>query len=312
MENDYIIGVDGGGTKTAVALADMNGKIIARAVTGISNPRNVGIEAAAKSIAEGIYGVLKRRRNVKVASTFIGLPAIEEEFKNRENEIITEIKKNKKIAVIFKGKIQIGSDQIVAFRSGAHGKDGIVAIDGTGCAVHGWNGGTQAKVNGWGWLADEGSAFWIGQKTFQAILKSFDGRVPDTILEKMALKDLKLKNLDKLVKFVYSDFAKNIPLLFKVCDEAASSGDKVAREILIQAGKEVALSVREVAAKLHFFEQVPLVLVGGAYNSRWVADTAMNEIERYYPKRFDFVVVADPVIGAVKLAIENVKAKSAK
>jgi len=33
----------------------------------------------------------------------------------------------------------------------------------------------------------------------------------------------------------------------------------------------------------------------------------MDDIERYYPGKFDFVVVGDPVIGAVKLAIEAVK-----
>jgi len=306
-KNKFVIGVDGGGTKTSVALADMSGKIVARTVSGASNPRNVGIEAAAKSIGEGIYGILKGKKSAKIAATFVGLPAMEEEFKNRKPEIIRELKKNKKIAKIFEGKVLIGSDQLVAFRSGAHGQDGIVAISGTGCAIHGWNGGRQAKVNGWGWLADEGSAFWAGQKTFQAILKSYDGRVPDTILEKVALKNLKLKNLDKLVDFAYADFAKNVPLLFKVCDEAAGRGDKVAREILVAAGKEISLSVRHVASKLIFSEQVPLVLVGGAYKSRWLADAAMDDVERYYPGKFDFVVVGDPVVGAIRLALEAIK-----
>ena len=294
-KNQFVIGVDGGGTKTAVVLADMSGKIIKRVVVGSSNPRNIGIEIAVKNIAAGVYGVIKGGRSGKVVSTFIGLPAIEEEYRDKKPALIRELKKNKKIAAIFKGKVNIGSDQLVAFRSGANGTDGIVAVAGTG-----WNDGRQAKVNGWGWLADEGSAFWIGQKTFQAILKSYDGRVTDTILEELALKDLKLKSLDKLVDFVYADFAKNIPTLFRICDEAASRGDRIAREILIAAGKEISLSVREVAAKLKFFDQTPLVLVGGAYLSRWVADTAMNEIDRYYPKRFD-------LIGAVKLAIESIK-----
>jgi N-acetylglucosamine kinase-like BadF-type ATPase len=305
-QNQYVIGVDGGGTKTAVALADMEGKIVARAVTGIANPRNVGLAVAAKNIAQGISKVTARRKNARVMSVFIGMPALEEEYKSKKPEILKELKKQ--IPGIFRGRVALGSDQTVAFRSGATGPDGIVAISGTGCAVHGWNGGKEAKVNGWGWLADEGSAFWVGQKTFQAILKSYDGRVPDTILEKTALRNLKFKNLDKLVNFGYTNAAENIPLLFRVCDDAANRGDKVAREILIQAGKEISLSVREVASKLHFFEQVPLVLVGGAYTSRWVADTAMDGIERYYPGKFDFVVVADPVAGAVKLALEAVKA----
>ncbi len=306
--NKFVIGVDGGGTKTAVALADMNGKIISRAISGASNPRNVGIEVAAKNIAAGISGVLKNKKNINIASVFIGLPALEEEYKDKKSLIIRELKKDKKIASIFNGKVKIGSDQLVAFCAGANGKDGIVAIAGTGCAVHGWNGKEEVKVNGWGWLADEGSAFWVGQKTFQAILKSYDGRALDTILEKMALKILKIKNFDKLVDFVYADFSKNIPLFFKICDEAAIAGDKVAREILVAAGKEISLSVRDVAAKLHFFEAAPLVFVGGVYLSRLVADTAMDEIERYYPGKFDFVVVDNPVIGAVRLAIRGIKA----
>jgi N-acetylglucosamine kinase-like BadF-type ATPase len=113
-----------------------------------------------------------------------------------------------------------------------------------------------------------------------------------------------------LLKFVYQDSKSDLPKLAVLCDEAATDGDKVAREILVAAAKEISLAVRVAAAKLLFCEQVPLVLVGGVYNSRWVADTAMNEIDRYYPKRFDFVVVADPVVGAVKLALEAINPKS--
>ena len=58
----YIIGVDGGGTKTTVVLANINGKIISKSVSGISNPRNVGIEAAAQNIAAGIYEVIKGKK----------------------------------------------------------------------------------------------------------------------------------------------------------------------------------------------------------------------------------------------------------
>lgn len=308
--NSYVIGVDGGGTKTAVVLADMDGKTVSEAISGISNPRNVGIKYAAKNIAEGIYGVLKGKRSIAIVSTFIGLPGMEEEYKNRKPEIIGELKKHKKIARIFAGKVAIGSDQVVAFRSGADGAAGISAIAGTGCAVHGWNKGSEVKTNGWGWLADEGSGFWIGQKTFQAILKNFDGRVPDSILEKMALKYLKLKNLNNLVDFIYSDFAKNIPVLFRVCSDAADAGDKAARDILVAAGKEIALSCREVALKLHFSGTVPLVFAGGMYRANWVRDTIEREVERFFPGRFEFIFAENPVSGAVKLALEAINHKS--
>ena len=306
IKQKFVIGVDAGATKTVAVLADASGKIIARALAGAANPRNAGIKVAAKNIAEAIYSVIKGKRNINIASTFIGMPAVEEEYKKRKKEIIDELKKHKKISRIFKGKVILGSDQLVAFRSGADAKEGVVIIAGTGSVAHGWNNGQEIKVNGWGWLADEGSAFWIGQKTFQEVLKSHDGRGFDDVFEKSILKNLKLKTALDLVDFVYANPAKNIPELFPACIEAAKFGDKIARTILIDAGKEIALSGREVAAKLHFSGVVPLVLAGGVFNSQWVLDTVKSEINRYYPHRFEFIVVLDPIAGAVKLALENI------
>ena len=100
--NDFVIGVDGGGTKTAAALADMDGKIIARAVSGGSSVRNFGIKLAAENVAKAIYYLIKRRKNIKITSVLIGLPAMEEEYKDKKSAIIRELKKQKKIAAIFK------------------------------------------------------------------------------------------------------------------------------------------------------------------------------------------------------------------
>jgi len=307
--NDFVIGVDGGGTKTAAALADLDGKIIARAVSGGSSVRNFGIKLAAENVAKAIYDLIKRRKNIKIVSTFIGLPTIEEEFKNKETEIIAEIKKHKKIAQIFKGKVAIGSDQRVAFRAGSYDKDGIVAICGTGSAIHGWNGKKEALANNQGWVG-KGSAIWIGNRVMEAVAEDLDGRGQKTILSDLVFKKYKFKEINNLLKFLYMDSPADLPGLAPICDRAASRKDKIAQEILVQAGKEIAAAVSVAAKKLQFFEQVPLVFAGGVYKSRWMADTATNEIQRHYPNKFDFVFVGDPVIGAIRLAAENVKCKN--
>ena len=49
---------------------------------------------------------------------------------------------------------------------------------------------------------------------------------------------------------------------------------------------------------------------GDILSASVLADTAMDDIERYYPGKFDFVVVADPVVGAVRLALEAIDHKS--
>jgi N-acetylglucosamine kinase-like BadF-type ATPase len=305
-KNQFVIGVDGGGTKTAVVLADMDGKIVARAVSGSSAPRNVGVAEAVKNLTAGIAGVLKGKRNIKITSIFIGIPDVEEEYKNEKANIVKELKKQKKLTKIFSAKLNIGSDQLVAFRSGASGHDGIVAIAGTGTAIHGWNGGQEILVNNQGWV-NKGSAKWIGNKVMEAVAEYLDGRGEKTSLADLVFRKYKYKNINKLLRFIFQDSEGELAKLAVLCDEAATDGDKIAREILVTAGKEISRSVRVAAAKLIFSEPVPLVLVGGVYKSRWVADTAMNEIDRYYPGKFDFVVVGEPVVGAVKLAIEAAK-----
>lgn len=308
-KKEFVIGVDGGGTKTAAVLADMNGKIIARAVSGGSSVRNFGIKLAVENVTKAIYDLIKRRKNIKIVCTFIGLPAMEEEYKNKKSAIIKELKKQKKIAPIFKGKIVISSDQLVAFRAGSCSEDGIVAIAGTGSATHGWNGKKEFLANNKGWLASKGSGVWIGAQVAQAIAEDLEGRGPKTILGDMVFRKLKFKSINDFLKFIYQNPTANLPHLEPICDHAANRKDKVAQGILIAAGIEIAKSVVAVAKNLDFYEQVPLVFAGGVYKSRWVADTAANEIERRYPKKFDFVFIDDPVVGAVRLALEMANPK---
>jgi N-acetylglucosamine kinase-like BadF-type ATPase len=318
--NTFVIGVDGGGTKTLAALADMNGKIVKTAKAGCSNPRNVGNQAAADNIAESIFKILKSRafrisngevlskakekKNIKIISTVIGLPAMEEEFKGREQEIIRALKKHKEISTIFGGKVKIVSDQLVAFRSGSSGDDGISVIAGTGCAVHGWYRGVEAKANGWGWLADEGSGFWIGQKTFQTISKSLDGRIKDTTLADLAKKTFKLKNAADLVALIYKDPEIYVPQLAPLCRQADEAGDTNATAIMQGAGKEIALSVIDVYQRLGFAKQTPeIVIVGGIFNSQTVIESVKTELEKSIGP-INIIKPELPVTGAVRLALE--------
>src|SRR2546427_8048117 len=47
---DYVLGFDGGGTKTECVLMDPAGKILARSFSGPSNPWRVGVESATREI----------------------------------------------------------------------------------------------------------------------------------------------------------------------------------------------------------------------------------------------------------------------
>ena len=297
----YVIGVDGGGTKTEAALADSKGKILKMAKSAPSNLRNTEIDRAVFNICGAIKKV---KQGKKIDSIFIGLASIEEEFKFEEEKIKKEIFKKLKN---FNGKLEIGSDQTVAFRSGTDERNGIVLISGTGCVCHGWKNKKEAKTSGWGWLADEGSGFWTGQKGFQAVFKELDGRGPKTKITKILFKEWKLKRIEDLLKKVYpKDFVRQVSLISRIVDKAADRRDKIAKNIMIEAGRELANSAKTVIKKINFKKEIfPIVLVGGMFNSKIVLSALKKEIKKFTPKVKFIQPKVKPVTGAVKLAIEN-------
>ena len=306
-EKQYIVGVDGGGSKTEAVLANLEGKILARAKTGSAHPRNIGVKGAVENVALAIEKILPKEG--KILSTFLGLPAMEEEFKFKKEIIKKEFLKHKEIYPIFKGKLIIGSDQLAGFISGNEKKDGIVLIAGSGCAIHGWSGKKEVKVCGWGYLSEMGSAFWVGQKGLQAVFKNLDGRGEKTLITKLVFQKLKIKNKENLIGKIYSNNVQEIIRSFSILvDKAGRKGDKIAKDILTEAGKELILSVNTVIKKLNFQnKKFPLVLIGSMFKSKIILDTVKKEIKKIAPKVEFIRPEVEPVIGAVKLAIENAK-----
>lgn len=298
----FIVGVDAGGTKTTAALANMSGKILKTANGDGANPRNIGILAAAKNITAAISKIIPKKKNIKIAATIIGLPAIEEEFKNRQKEIIAVLKQNKNIAAIFGGKVQIVSDQLTAFCAGTDTADGVVAIAGTGCVARGWNGNKEVKANGWGWLADEGSGFWIGQKFFQLVFKAYDNRFNDPAIINLAKQYFKVKTETNFARLVYKNPFQVIPLLAHLCHQADTAGNINAHQIMQEAGKEIAASIISVIQQLQFNTPPVIVFSGGVFNSVTVFESTRNELEKFFRQPINIIKSDLPVIGAIKLA----------
>jgi len=305
-EKKYIIGVDGGGSKTTAVLADLNGKILKKAKEGSSHPRNIGVDRAINNLALAIERVMPENKEVLVA--FLGLPAMEEEFKFKKEKIRKELLKRKKISPLFEGKLIIGSDQLIGFKSGTDEKEGIVLIAGSGCAIHGWREGKEIKVDGWGYLSELGSSFRVGQRALQEIFKDLDGRSSKTLITDLIFKKLKIKNKENLIKKIYS---KNpidiIPSFATLADKAAKRKDRMAKKILQDVADELVYSTEVVIKKLGFQNKdFPIVLIGSMFDSKIVLDRVKKGIKRIVPKAKFIRPKKEPVVGAVKLALEQV------
>jgi len=295
----YIIGIDGGGTKTDAALADKDGKILSEKRGGSSNLRNVGIAAS----AETVFALIKEIKGEKdIACIYIALAAIEEEYKEKKDDFRERLRE--------KGlteKIVIGSDQRAAFRAGTNKKDGVGVICGTGAVAFGFRGEKEEKASGWGYLSDEGAAFYTGIEGYRALQKSFDGRGKKTMLEKFVLQEWGVGGPEELNSMVYKDFMKKIPELSVMVNKAGKEGDAVAVSILEKSGREAALAAGTVIKKLTFKENFPLILSGGMFNSKVLFSSFQKNIKSFSKKAEIKLLEENPVKGAVKLALENIE-----
>lgn len=300
----FVIGVDGGGTTTTAALADLKGNILKKGEGGPSSFIKVEINEAVSNIAQSIEKVLGGKR---VQSTFIALAAIEEN-KEMKQPIRELLSKQENVKAIFQGKVQIGSDQIAGFRSGTKEKDGMVLISGTGAVAHAWRDEREAHASGWGWVNDEGSAFWVGQQTFQAVLKEIDGRGEKTLISKLLFNDLGTRDPGQIKKELYlkGNVIKNISQLSILTDKAAQQGDEVACYIMKKAAQELSLSAETVIKKVGLENQdFPVVLIGGMFKSKLLSDQVRKKIKQFAPSAVFIRPTEDPVVGAVRLALEN-------
>ena len=97
-------------------------------------------------------------------------------------------------------------------------------------------------------------------------------------------------------------------LISKIVDKAAQIQDEIAKSIMEEAGKELSILATSVIKRLNFQnKKFPLVLVGAMFKSKIILNKLKKEIKKLAP-RVEFIFPKkEPVIGAIKLAIENLK-----
>jgi N-acetylglucosamine kinase-like BadF-type ATPase len=297
-EKIYLIGVDGGGTKTVGALADLKGRILKKVEIGSTNPNKIGFENTLTHLKNLILRISK---NKKIKIAYLGLAGGLERDKKKREKIRKELQK------YFDFPIFVDGDQKIAFRAGTEEKEGLVVIAGTGAIAMGWKGEKEAISGGFDWLiGDQGSAFWVGRKVLEEVGKFLDGRRNDFQLRRFIFKKLKIKKeTDFYEKFYSEDFVRRVALISRFVDEFSKKGDKFSRKILIEAGREVSKMAITVIKKLNFKNRkFPVVLVGGMFKSKIFEKEVKKRIKRVAKKANFILLKRKPVMGAIKLAKE--------
>jgi len=309
----YVIGLDGGGTKTAAELCDAAGGVLTSAIGGPSNFQVIGVEQSAKTILDlvetcchSVGCTIGQLESIVAGLTGAGRPgdqarmaeAIKAESARRGSPC---------------KDVRVESDARIALEGAFGGQPGIIVIAGTGSIVFGKDAaGIVHRSGGWGRIVgDDGSGFAIGRDAFRAVFAAIDRRGPATALSKKLQKNAGLADSDAIITALYKegfDVASIAPMVM----EAAKGGDRVARIVLRRSADDLVGLIAPVVRKLHASSlkrsPFPLAFLGSLLtNKNYYSDRVRSLLRTELPSVRIQAPEAPPVHGAVLIALDGIR-----
>jgi N-acetylglucosamine kinase-like BadF-type ATPase len=226
----YVIGMDGGGTKTSVLLADTNGKMLEEFTGGTINYNGGSKEFIDLNLKKIFHTITEMGYQTEhcmaicAGAAGISNPAV-------KGQLYGAIRK-----AGYRCPVTIVGDMDTAFAGALENQEGIILISGTGSVCLGRDSkGNSYRTGGYGHLIDDvGSGYAIAREILSAVVKSSDGRKGATLLKQLVFEYLNIGSVEELIAYVYAPNRnkKEIAELAVLIGRAAQDRDGEAERII--------------------------------------------------------------------------------
>lgn len=298
-----VVGIDAGATSTRCLVVDENGHVRGY---GLGGPSNHTVTRLQEALEAGFHSAFPGEEYPCVESLCLGKAGI-----LRSQLIETIIKK-----YVNPKHLYICGDMSIALAGASLGQPGILVYAGTGANVYGIDeDGNEVRIGGWGYIIDdEGAGYDIGRQALKKVFRAEDGRSQPTLLRKKILTHFGCSSLSEVLEKVYQGGGlprSEVAALSKLVSEAAEEGDRVAQEIIAQAGRTLADAAIAALRKLNKHNQrFPVYLAGGVFRAgHWILNPFTQTLRQDAPLAEIRFPQFPPVAGAVFLALRLLNLK---
>ncbi len=300
------LGIDGGGSKTRIALTDHSGEIIADFVGGPSNPLSVSMDTIKNTFDDLLLQIEAIADLSEIVSVCAGIAGLENSHAKAELDTYLKRKFSEHT------NVEICHDALTALYSGTNGDPGIVNIAGTGSITFGLTDELQmVRSGGWGYLLDHtGSGYGIGRAALQKVFDLYDRSIINTALTERILTKFKVSQPPELIPYIYShpDSRTNIASICEEVFQLMREGDGYSMQIIEKAAFDISKGIRNLIER-HFknLSEIKVVLTGSVFRS---CDLILPMLERHVPGEVEFILPkSPPVAGSIIQSYQSVNGK---
>jgi len=254
------LGLDGGGTKTAALIMDVDGRVLGEGTGGPGNVAHNPASVLSRSIQDACSSASAAAAagNTTIYTAICaGIAGYSVSDKRNEFEQLLR----QEVAA---EHYRIEPDYLIAYWGATHGDPGIVVVAGTGAVAFGRNeSGVTYRADGLGYLlGDRGSGFDLGLYALRYTLQLMEeGRTDE--LSSSVVAHTGASRQTEIVQWLYGNFnPARVASLSPVVGALAESGDVAARNLTSEMARRLRHTVRDVRHKLWLPRDTPVYPLG--------------------------------------------------
>jgi len=300
--NKYILGIDGGGTKTLGALFNEKGEIVLRVENGFSNfsaNEEISKQNIEKTLDDLYKGLVPGDEIIHIQLGIAG----HSKLINKE-EYIAHLKYK------YNTSVNMTNDAIIALYSVKRDLEMnvIMVLGGTGSVIMISDDSGSTIIGGFGHLlGDEGSSYHLSITALRNIIKESEEDNEYSELSLEILNEIGAETHYGISKFVYNTTKSGIAQLSKFIASIALKGNKEAIELFVNEGIHLGRQTYSAYQKLGTSDVVMIGIKGGfLLNAPYVKETLIKELDRLNINYEISEEQVEPVIGAYYYGLKNI------